>query len=292
MSKFQYDKKQLPQVIVLGVLAAGTFGYFGVKLLVPPQTEAAPGKAATAAGSGAAGAASAALTGSQQVASASMQDAPPASSMRDPFIAPVNGVDPNATPVAALPKPAPLPAVVKSERVSALPPPPSFAPLMPVPISTPKFVAPGHPTQMARGPQSPLGLPSAQVNAAPAWTVTGVLGSGGDPANCVAIMRLGDQRRFVRPGSTVDGVYKVVSITREGVTLSRDGKTFHIMLGSPSAPKHVPTPNGVPGLPGGVSTPDGGMPIVPTNAPAVSSRGRAVPIRVGAGPASVRSLSA
>jgi hypothetical protein len=226
VSKIQYDKKQLPQVIVLGVLSLGLFGYFGFRMLTPPPSEAAPQ------GTKAALTAKAETTATATVAAASTDaaapvagviDAPPVANVRDPFVAPVNDLAP--LPVATNPTspaaPPPLPVV---RNVASLP---AFNTIKPLPT--------------ARVPSAPPlnnfnnvnALPSAPpVDLGPSgWTVTGVIGDDTDPSSRIACMRNGDLHRYVRSGGTVDGDFQVVSVNRDGVVLRRSGHVYRLRIG-------------------------------------------------------------
>jgi len=233
------DKKQVPQFAALCVLSAGVFGYFVLKIVTPspaaagtrPHPAPAVAQAAPAASPATAKATATATAAAPAVDGA---DAPaPTPGMRDPFV--VGSVDSgaaaSATPAAApaakpfaLPRPAKAaPQVASIREVS---PAPVGAPALPFGLRSlpPMGAAPGLPTAPEKAAPRQEAPP-----AAPAWTVTGVLQSAGGQ---VAVLRSGEARRIVRNGDAVDGVYRVVAVTRSAVVL-RHGKTFyHLALGA------------------------------------------------------------
>ncbi|MDQ2800586.1 MAG: hypothetical protein M3Y13_13230, partial [Armatimonadota bacterium] len=129
------------------------------------------------------------------------------------------------------------------------------APITITPIALPKAFSapprktahgrrPAHPTQMAGLPSFPIGAPLPGLPAKPAapapldppaWTVTGVLQSGGTQ---VAVLRKGDTRKFVRAGEMVDSQFRIVEVTRDQVVLRHGSAYFSMALGSAKA---VPT---------------------------------------------------
>ena len=214
-NKFQYDKKQLPQVIALAVVSVCLFGYFAWRMIAPPPTAAAapvPTKTAAALSS------AAAQTQATTTASEVQIDAP-GPGMRDPFLAPAG----------------PAPAVVK---VASGPPPPVLPPVMPSATSVQPLSPMTSTSVSAPQPPSPP--------AAPSWQVTGVVIDDASSADHVAILRDGDQRRYVRPGAIVDGGYRVESVDPNGVTLTLGSASFRLPLGSAStaAKPRIPAMNG------------------------------------------------
>jgi len=208
MSKvqFYFDKKQLPQVIGLGLLSAGMFGYFSVKILTPPPPEAAA--AAT-------------------VNTATVKDIPVMSPAEIEVASLTNGTAPSPVmhdPFTPLPTPSspPVPAL------NPLPKPAAFDdtlghlnPLQPMPSD---------------GEIRPLsGLSPAPFAAPPVipttkWVVTGVIvGPGSRPE--LAVLRDGDARRIVALGSMVDDQFRLVGISREGATLRAEGHNIQLKLG-------------------------------------------------------------
>lgn len=243
-SKFQYDKKQLPQVIVMGILSLGLFGYFGWKMLAPPPTQAAaPPPAAASAAPGAAGAVGAANSAASVTVAPITDEASvgaPGPEMRDPFMVPAWATAPTATPARSAPA---------AQPAASAPPAPSLPELAafhPLPPATAVVT----PSPAATGPAAP------PAPTGPQWQVTGVL-TGDSPDSYLAILRSGDERRYVRTGSMVDGEYRVDSIDGSGVTLVKGSATYRLSLGGQStAPKHehVPVPSGADTSDNSVST--------------------------------------
>ena len=251
------EPKQVPQFAALCILSAGTFGYFVVRLVTPspaaagthPPVTTAAAVPATASASEKTVAPTGVVAPTTGTAvdpagtplagtTAAPEDTtvpPPAPAMRDPFV--VSYVDPKTAPaqIAPLPSPPALPG-----PKSGKPGKPSFlmAGLPPAPVGVPTL--PGGLTDFRVRPTGVAPLPTVRKAPAPppapAWTVTGVL--QGD-AEQVAILRDGEARRIVRTGDAVDGLYKVVDVTRSTVTL-RHGKFFYrLTLG---AVKAAPVP--------------------------------------------------
>ncbi len=253
MSKIQYDKKQLPQVIVLAVLSVGLFSYFAYRIITPPPSEAgpAPTPAKTVAVAPAA-ASGVAPVGATQVASAGVGpadvvdpntvpviDSPPMPGMHDPFIAPAFTADPSAIKATD-------PRVVVPPTVSALPPPtriakmPSFSTIAPLPT------APPLPGGLKGAAPAPI-VKAPDVDPGPAgWVVTGVLGSDDDPGGRIACLRNGELHRFVRAGGSIDGDFQVVSINRDSVVLRKAEKVYRLNLGNQLMPAHSSMPNSAP----------------------------------------------
>jgi hypothetical protein len=239
MAGFQkLDKKQLPQVIGLGVASCGLFGYFAVKMIAPTASAAPPPKTAASAtaGTAASGSATTSATSSASSApdanSAPVPDAPPPTlAMRDPFVPQENSDPDPAAPimpaVANVPTlPNAAPAVSATGTASDVPP----ANLGPLPSS---LAAPNSPGTLASQPAPIAALPPV----APAWTLTGILESG---KSQVAILRNGDARAYVQPGEMVDANFRVVDVTRSFVELRHGSQTYTLILGGPKTPPAQP----------------------------------------------------
>ena len=251
------EPKQVPQFAALCILSAGTFGYFVVRLVTPspaaagthvamatvkptPPASAVPVKPAPTAGLGTPPAPGATVTPDSSVTPGAPDDAgapPPTVGMRDPFV--VGYVDPKTIPATIAPLPVP-PAAKPTKPVQMA----SLPSLVPASVGGP--AVPPLPSGLTDFRIRPAGLaPFAAPKApalpppAPAWTVTGVLQSD---AEQVAILRNGEARRIVRAGDFVDGVYKVVGVTRSAVLL-RHGKTYYqLNLGAAKAPAAPASP--------------------------------------------------
>ena len=252
------DKKQLPQLIALGVLTAGAGTYAAVHFAAPGPASAqthpaaavvsapAPGaavkpgdpkpgdpKPGAAVPVGTAGAPAPAGTVAMLDPSAAP---PPVPGMRDPFA--VGYSDPAAAGPGAAHAPA-LPALAPGKQMA------SVGKLSPMPITpVSAFSLPSAPALpgASRGQTLP-GLPvgpsvpalPASITPAPApptWTVTGVLaGAGGK----VAILRSGEARRIVRSGDFVDSTYRVTAVSRTAVILRHGPLVYQIKLGGDKA---------------------------------------------------------
>ena len=124
MSKIVFDKKQLPQIILLGTLSAGLFGFFGLRLLTPPPTQAAappipvPGAATAAAPGAVAGVDPSAFIGAGA----------PTDGMRDPFIPGLTAAPPAPVQVASasMGSAPPIPGLPGAGDVRPLPAAPAY----------------------------------------------------------------------------------------------------------------------------------------------------------------------
>lgn len=203
------DKKQVPQLIVLGLLVLLCIGYVSFTVFKKPATEAAP--AATSA------------TTSQAKASVRVASEPiPVTGTFPDLNAPIPRRDPftvqnlegtrkeeAAKPAAAVPHPA---------RIAA----PKVPPLIPVG----SFGA----GSLPRGPESASGLSvvPAIVDQDPDFVLTGVIRG----AQNVAIIRVGDsERHVVMQGQTIDGRYKVLDVSEDGVVLGCKDRRIHLKVG-------------------------------------------------------------
>lgn len=249
----QLDKKQLPQIIALGVLTAGVGTYAAVHFAAPGPASAQTHPAAVAS-TPAPGAAvkpgdpkpgdaklGAAVPAGMVAALDTSAAPPPVPGMRDPFV--VGYFDPAAGPGAASGTHAPaLPALMPGKQMAAV------SKLSPMPIGSAAFGLPAAPAlpSASRGQMLP-GLPSGPsvpalpasitpVPAPPAWTVTGVL-AGADGK--VAILRSGEARRIVRSGDFVDSTYRVTAVSRTAVILRHGILVYQIKLGGMKASPSV-----------------------------------------------------
>ncbi len=282
------DKKQIPQVVVLAVLALGLFGYFAKTVFMPGSVSAkvaAPAPAAAASTSGASAAPGAAAPALSADAAPSL----PPGALRDPF----------APAVASTSPAAPMPAALAPRAVphDAAPAPrlASLRALPPANISIP--AAPPLPFRAAAAPA--FGRPAASLPplpVAPSWTVTGVLQSGTEH---IAILRSGDTRRFVKQGDTVDDRFKVAQVTRSFVVLRAGRSAFTLPLGgtkdkragfAASAPARAPA---LPTVPASMPTrPAPALPQYPApTLPQDISRAAPAPLRAFA-PAARRFVTA
>lgn len=212
------DKKQVPQMVILGVLVALCAGYVVMKITgaksaptaaqtqtaaAPqagqpigrgPDAEPSPDVESPAAESGAGNA-----TVEVVPAEAAVQ-----AGKRDPFSPAIS----NATAVAAAPPPQ---SVQPSVRISRADPLPFYVP----PISPMPVEAPGG-----------AGMENADP-ALPSFQLTGIITGRTN----VAIIRLGEARHIVKEGQLINGMYKVVKVSQDGVQLTHDGRSVFLKLG-------------------------------------------------------------
>lgn len=244
------DKKQIPQVVILAVLALGLFAYFAKALFLPGSVSAKGAAAAPAAtAAGVKPALGAALPG----ATAEAVPPTPAALMRDPF-APVVSATNSAAPLPAAPTLRAVPAAMPV-RIASLPTLPTAS--LTVPAAPPlPFPAAGAPAASGR-PGAFGGRPAASLPplpAAPLWTVTGVLQSGSEH---IAILRSGETRRFVKQGDFVDDRFQVAKVTRSFVVLRAGRSAFTLPLGGTKDRR------------AGLSAPAAAVPVMPMTAPAL-----------------------
>jgi len=217
------DKKHVPEMIILGVLVAGC-SFFVVTRLIghkagPPSPPAAKASRSPQAsqklpmGQGQQTGPVAAAPGSTapgvQVASA-------APGRRDPF-APAMDVSIKAPAIRVGPR---VPTLMASRDFGAK------LPVVPFPIGTGASATIVSPQGPGPGPQPGSASPPAQPST-PDFVLTGVITGRTN----VAIIRLGEGRFIVKEGQLVNGAYKVVSVSEDGVRLSRDGRSFFLKLG-------------------------------------------------------------
>lgn len=234
----QLDKKQIPQVAVLAVLALGLFGYFAKTLFFPSPVSAKSPASAPAATKAAASAPAA------PAANANNADMPaaPAALLRDPFVPAVSADTAPSGLATHPPAPRTLPAAAFAPRLAslrALPPAGISVPAAP-PLPFPSAPAPVMGRRVASLPPLPV---------APSWAVTGVLQSGSEH---IAILRSGETRRFVKQGDYVDDRYQVAEVTRSFVVLRAGRSAFTLPLGgakSRAAAGGASVPMSLPALP-------------------------------------------
>jgi|GEM_PF-1188289 hypothetical protein len=216
------DKKDMPKLVALIIVAVGVFGFVLKGLMFPGDAVSSPPPAAgasPAAGTPAAGQATAGSAESAPLSDAYDPTAVPfVSSGRDPFVP--NGQAASTLAVAA---PTPTPA-------------PSVTPL-PGPVAKPTKEKLGGILAQLQGNNGPISdVPPApsggSVEAitppdppAPDFQVTGVvLGEGG--TRSVAILRGADsERRFVMVGDPVGNGFVVSAINANGIEIRDSNRT-------------------------------------------------------------------
>ena len=244
MGKIQYDKKQLPQVVVLGVISLCLFGYGAAHLLTPPPLEAkqAP-KAAVA---------SLPQTMSKETVASStvpptLFDQAPDARSRDPFVVPSAPPNPDVKPEATVKPLAPPPPPPK--QMAALP---TLGSLMPLNVPKLPVPSPFKPVTAVRNTSKDV----SPVTAGSGWQLTGVIGNDADAGSLIAVLRRGDEHRFVHVGEQLEPDVRVVAIMRGQVIIKSAGGRHTIKLGGSDAPASslpvspgggpVPLPPGIP----------------------------------------------
>lgn len=201
------DRKQIQQLIVLGLLFIAALSYAAYQLLFSGST-------------GASTKSSVANTETAQPAAAQEQTTTEPAWLtasepaRDPFVVPPQFDNLKRTQTANV-RSTPV-RTTSVPNVSALPP-------MPVaPVS-------GTPNNVSNNVSTPSADTTAPQQAPdPQITVTGVV-IGERP---VAIVRTeGNDQRIVQPGHQMEGGYILRTVSREGVVMEKDGKTVTLRPG-------------------------------------------------------------
>jgi hypothetical protein len=218
------SSKQLPQVLILGVLTAGALGYCGITFLgsgPKKPSGAASLKPASAANSSASlPNAPGTPLGTPGAPGAEMAQVPaaeiplPSLHNPDPF-KPAAQPDMFRAPRPAQPAPAPGPAW---PNVPALPP--------------------------AGGPEGPQGTaqpPVEQGPVRPDIAVTGVIDA--EDGKDMALVAMGSDQRIIQVGDMLPNNYRVKRITLDGVLLVNGKDRFFVTLGAktPAAPGQTAT---------------------------------------------------
>jgi len=216
--------KQTPQLIVLGILIAVCVAFLVCKMTGGKKVTkaAASAKAQTqqkaAYDPGMAGDDNTAVaeTDSSEPAVVAVQVASSTQMVRrDPFMPAIVATWKNTT-YSPPPKPAMQIAQNNSlrfqEEVSPLP-------VLPFGSGPQQAVAQAMPVRQT--PDEP------EEKEFPRFDLTGVITGRTN----VAIIRLGENRYIVKEGQLINGIYKVISVSQDGVQLSRDGRSVFLKLG-------------------------------------------------------------
>jgi hypothetical protein len=222
------DKKSLPQMIILGALVAVLVGYFAVTFM---GSKSKPSPAKTTAQK-------------KEEPAAQKQAAQNCGDQAGQEETAKSEADIIATEVS-------IPASVRRDP---------FAPTMDIRTKMPNIIVP-HKTNTTRvamnsgdlrpiipniGPLPPFGTGPTPVHnqgnnlagnieqtarieepTTPKFMLTGIITGRTN----VAIIRLGEGRFICKEGQTINGSYKVVSVSQDGVLLSRDGRSVFLKLG-------------------------------------------------------------
>ncbi len=196
------DRKQMQQVVVLGVLFLAAIGYAAYQLLFTGATGAStksPSETATEQ--------PATNAEPQTTATTWLQTTEPA---RDPFVVPPQFDNLRQNQVQTS----------RQTRVASVP---NVSELPPMPVMPVSGGAVGVPSPA----ETPSG-PTSQPETEPTITVTGVV-VGEYP---VAILRSeGGHQRIVQPGQQLEGGYVLRRVSRDGIVLEKDGKTVTLRPG-------------------------------------------------------------
>lgn len=261
------DKKDLPKLIGLVVLAVVAFIFALIQLAPTTSASSAKPKAAATAGTkGGGGAAKTAASSGDKTATATTfvaDDIAVLTSGKDPFVpnGPAAALDAAATAAAAKPSPAAKPAPAAMPVVVRESTPPRL------PVREPASILPSRSNDSANAAAAtavakPAPAPVLPPPVPPAYIVTGVVrGQNPDGSDNVAVLRGGaatgtepagavapataavtaaaTERRFVRVGDAVGNGFVVVAVRRDGVTLEHSGDKSRVtlMLGEDSRAK-------------------------------------------------------
>jgi hypothetical protein len=200
------DKKQIIQIVALGVLLLSFVGYLSFKLMTPkaaapkpvveaskpadtvkaeatPETTPTPGAVPTP------------LVAVQATNMSS--DISPGSGLRDPFA-------PAIIPLTSIPiQPRNHTQLASNAHVP--------------PMAIPPIGAAGDTQATAQPQPDPM----------PQFVLTGVVTGRKN----IAIVKLGEARYIVEEGRKINGLYQVVSVSQEGVLLSHNGQSVFLKLG-------------------------------------------------------------
>lgn len=213
------DKKQVPQVVLLGVLLLACIGYVGVQFSHKP--ESTPPKPAAevktdADNNNAPVQVQAVETTEEDMINLQLAALPP-TKQRDPF--------------------SPQMSVDLGHSMSSAYQGPSSAGSMPRRITVPKSSVPKFaslPGMSAPFRVEPITVPKDSVDPQPGqaavdkgFTVTGIIRGQQN----VAILRSADERYIVREGQWINGTYKVVAITENGVVIVGKDRRISLRLG-------------------------------------------------------------
>ena len=201
------DKKQIPQMVVLGLLVMLCIGYASFTVFKPPAVELKPPAPKQPDKAGSAGIAVVRLTAQPIQSTAAFPDLSTPIARRDPFtVQTLPSSDTTNPDKQANVKPTPAARQAIKSATSKVPPliPPmgNFTPNLSV-------------------------LPSVQ-NQDPDFVLTGVIRGWEN----VAIIRVGDsERHVVKQGQFINGCYRVLAVTSDGAVLACGNRRIHLKLG-------------------------------------------------------------
>jgi hypothetical protein len=233
MKMQKLDSKQVPQVIALGVLSVGIFGY-AVFAFAGSGPKPSPNKSTAKSTSSTSSSASA--TGTSP-AESSVAGTRMALSVAETGGDPAHPAgNPEAAPGINLPgqyNPDPFKATVKPEapKTVQVTPKPAPAPVKPRP-------APQLPDASLRGPATPLTnlIAPPPMPAGPERPEVRVTGTSVTDGMNLAILEIGPEHRVVQVGDVVSKGYRVKKIQLQGVVFAKDKDHFFQGVGAKSDP--------------------------------------------------------
>jgi len=198
------DKKQIPQLVVLGLLVLICIGYVSFTFMKPPATGPAPG-AKQSAKANAHDNSLVQVQAETVLSTATFPDLGAPIPRRDPFT--VQNLEAVGAPQPS--KPASSKANPAAQR-AVRPAPGRVPPLIPM------------------GSFANVSVVPSTENQDPYIVLTGVIHGNED----VAIIRVGNSERYVvKQGQFIGGRYKVLSVSHDGVVLACKDRRIHLKLG-------------------------------------------------------------
>jgi hypothetical protein len=177
----------------------------------------------------------------------------PTDTMRDPFVA--ASPLPTITPAVSSTPPL-LPAAPQVNPTA--PPVPGLGEIKPLPLP-----GGGLPSLTTAAGQPSNGAPSQA-----SWQVTGIIQSDADPRDSVAILRNGDEHRYLKLGDQLDDETRLIGIDTDSITLLRDGQRIQLGVSSIIGGQPAPTAAVAPASP---------SPSIVTSAQPISFQPEVVP---------------
>jgi len=213
------DKKQLPQLAILGVLAVTCVGIISFQVMKPSATTA---PAAQQKNTKSAPASKTTVQHETQIVAVStFPDLSTPAARRDPFIQQqlpgAENQPESTTSVQTRPKPAQIKVEEQTSSSHVVKNPSGHVPPI-VPIGN----------FNAGSTTPPLAIQPVAVDEGPTFVLTGLIRGETN----VAIIRMGNsERHIVKQGQIIDGRYKVISVSDDGAVLAYKNRLIHLKLG-------------------------------------------------------------
>ena len=203
------DKKQIPQLVVLGVLVLFCVGYVSFKIFSPKTASAPPAPVNQAAEQDNAGDPAQASISIDTLPAGVFPDITSIPSRRDPFTPQALPMTESANNQVQPPRDNPLPRpALRSSSPWA-----KIQPVQPIP-------------SFSQGAVPVIAQKVEDLD--PKFTLTGVV--RGDQN--VAIIRVGEKGRYiVKQGQLIEGRYRVLSVTSDGAVLAYRDRRISLNLG-------------------------------------------------------------